>query len=85
MPRSSCHLRSRLTFRKAPTNIHGAALRGLAQSRGSFDGGDQGLLNRHFSDWATLGPEHRLPFTYNMTSTTYEPSTHAGVTPAGLA
>ncbi|KAG2171564.1 hypothetical protein INT43_008290 [Umbelopsis isabellina] len=41
----------------------------LATSKGSFDGGDQGLLNTYFSSWATSAPEHRLPFTYNTTPT----------------
>ena len=34
---------------------------------GSFDGGDQGLLNTYFSSWSTDSPAHRLPFVYNMT------------------
>jgi len=34
---------------------------------GSFDGGDQGLLNTYFSSWSTSEPGHRLPFVYNMT------------------
>lgn len=33
----------------------------MAQSIGSFDGGDQGLLNQYFSAWC------RLPFGYNLT------------------
>ncbi|KAI9016405.1 nucleotide-diphospho-sugar transferase [Phycomyces nitens] len=40
----------------------------LASQRGSFDGGDQGLLNTYFSEWST-SPEHRLPFIYNTTPT----------------
>ena len=38
-----------------------------AHQHGSFDGGDQGLLNAFFSDWSTSGPEHRIPFTCNLT------------------
>lgn len=39
---------------------------------GSFDGGDQGLLNTYFSDWATKDISRHLPFTYNMVaSATY--------------
>jgi len=39
---------------------------------GSFDGGDQGLLNTFFSDWATKDISRHLPFTYNMVaSATY--------------
>jgi len=38
----------------------------LAAKDGSFDGGDQGLLNQAFPDW------HRVSFTYNMVaSATY--------------
>jgi len=37
----------------------------FAITHGSFDGGDQGLLNLFFSDWPTQGPKHRLPFIYN--------------------
>ncbi|KAK4514261.1 uncharacterized protein ATC70_001852 [Mucor velutinosus] len=40
----------------------------LANDKGSFDGGDQGLLNSFFSTWPT-SPEHRLPFTFNTTPT----------------
>merc|ERR1719446_1412708 len=43
-----------------------------AMARGSFDGGDQGLLNTFFSDWATKDISRHLPFTYNMVaSATY--------------
>ena len=38
-------------------------------TRGSFDGGDQGLLNTFFSDWATKDIATHLPFTYNMVAT----------------
>jgi glycogenin glucosyltransferase len=41
----------------------------LAASKGSFDGGDQGLLNSYFDTWSTSSPEHRLPFIYNTTPT----------------
>jgi len=40
----------------------------FAISQGSFDGGDQGLLNMFFSDWATKDIARRLPFIYNMTA-----------------
>ncbi|EDV21216.1 uncharacterized protein TRIADDRAFT_30669 [Trichoplax adhaerens] len=36
---------------------------------GSFDGGDQGLLNEFFNTWATSDINTHLPFTYNMTAT----------------
>jgi len=43
-----------------------------ATATGSFDGGDQGLLNTFFGDWATKDISRHLPFTYNMVaSATY--------------
>ncbi|XP_066603379.1 enolase-phosphatase E1-like isoform X1 [Prorops nasuta] len=41
----------------------------FAVSKGSFDGGDQGLLNSYFSDWAWKDISKHLPFIYNMCST----------------
>ncbi|CAO3649421.1 unnamed protein product [Cunninghamella echinulata] len=49
----------------------------MAIENGSFDGGDQGLLNKYFSSWSASSSDHRLPFTYNMTPTsqyTYAPA-----------
>lgn len=43
------------------------ALAQLAASEGSFDGGDQGLLNQYFSDWNTQDISRHLSFVYNMT------------------
>ena len=44
----------------------------LASTTGSFDGGDQGLLNTFFSEWATKDISKHLPFIYNMVaSSTY--------------
>ncbi|KAK4026272.1 glycogenin-1 isoform X2 [Daphnia magna] len=40
----------------------------FAVAEGSFDGGDQGLLNSYFADWATKDISRRLPFIYNMTA-----------------
>lgn len=40
-----------------------------AMARGSFDGGDQGLLNTFFSDWPTKDIAAHLPFIYNMVAT----------------
>merc|ERR1712083_1097530 len=37
-----------------------------ATTTGSFDGGDQGLLNTHFSSWAIQDISKHLPFLYNM-------------------
>lgn len=33
---------------------------------GSFDGGDQGLLNVFFNNWRELDARHRLPLIYNL-------------------
>lgn len=35
---------------------------------GSFDGGDQGVLNGFFNDWATADITKHLPFIYNLSS-----------------
>ncbi|KAI6205179.1 hypothetical protein M3Y94_00763300 [Aphelenchoides besseyi] len=35
---------------------------------GTFDGGDQGLLNQFYSNWRELDASHRLPFVYNVTA-----------------
>ncbi|TPX57511.1 hypothetical protein PhCBS80983_g03796 [Powellomyces hirtus] len=51
----------------------------MAATTGSFDGGDQGVLNDYFSGWASGvarpgSPPHRtarLPFTYNVTPTSF--------------
>ncbi|KAL1923015.1 uncharacterized protein VTP21DRAFT_9391 [Calcarisporiella thermophila] len=43
------------------------ALMSAASDQGSFDGGDQGLLNSFFSQWSTSDVSHRLPFIYNTT------------------
>lgn len=45
---------------------HGA-IRKLALEEGSFDGGDQGLLNAFFKDWSSGSPDRRIPFVYNLT------------------
>ncbi len=44
------------------------ALLKLAIEKGSFDGGDQGLLNTYFSDWLTNDISKHLSFIYNMSS-----------------
>ncbi|XP_074763847.1 glycogenin-2 isoform X3 [Athene noctua] len=49
----------------------------FAAEHGSFDGGDQGLLNSFFSNWATADIGKRLPFLYNLSSSavyTYIPA-----------
>ncbi|XP_064543817.1 glycogenin-1 isoform X3 [Drosophila montana] len=40
----------------------------FAVKNGSFDGGDQGLLNQFFADWATADIKKHLPFVYNVTA-----------------
>ena len=48
-----------------------------AATHGSFDGGDQGLLNTFFSSWSTQDITKHLPFLYNMCATatyTYLPA-----------
>ncbi|VDM95612.1 unnamed protein product [Thelazia callipaeda] len=40
----------------------------FAIEHGSFDGGDQGLLNDYFQDWRDKPSSFRLPFIYNMTA-----------------
>ncbi|XP_023228298.1 glycogenin-1-like isoform X3 [Centruroides sculpturatus] len=44
------------------------ALLNHAREHGSFDGGDQGLLNSYFSDWRTKDISRHLSFIYNMNS-----------------
>ncbi|CAL7939683.1 unnamed protein product [Xylocopa violacea] len=46
-----------------------ASITTFAAAKGSFDGGDQGLLNMYFSDWARKDISKHLPFIYNMCST----------------
>jgi len=49
-----------------------ASLEELAAAHGSFDGGDQGLLNTFYSSWATTDISKHLPFLYNtVASATY--------------
>lgn len=36
------------------------------QEGGTFDGGDQGLLNTYFADWNTKDIGRHLSFIYNM-------------------
>ncbi|XP_054707317.1 LOW QUALITY PROTEIN: glycogenin-1-like [Uloborus diversus] len=44
----------------------------MAAKDGSFDGGDQGLLNSYFNDWSTKDISRHLSFIYNMnTNATY--------------
>ncbi|XP_015372491.1 PREDICTED: glycogenin-1-like, partial [Diuraphis noxia] len=44
----------------------------FARTRGSFDGGDQGLLNMFFKEWSNTDISKHLSFTYNVVwSSTY--------------
>lgn len=54
-----------------PSDQKYADLLQFALAHGSFDGGDQGLLNQFFSDWSTADIKKRLPFTYNVVSSTF--------------
>ena len=51
-----------------PSNETYTKLISFAIQIGSFDGGDQGLLNSYFSSWSTAESSRRLPFIYNMTT-----------------
>ncbi|ORZ12961.1 nucleotide-diphospho-sugar transferase [Lobosporangium transversale] len=41
----------------------------VAEQQGTFDGGDQGLLNSYFDGWSRGDVSNRLPFIYNTTPT----------------
>lgn len=43
-------------------------LSSFSATEGSFDGGDQGLLNSYFSDWSSKDITKHLPFIYNTTA-----------------
>ncbi|KAG0245718.1 nucleotide-diphospho-sugar transferase [Mortierella sp. GBAus27b] len=46
-----------------------AGLIELASQQGTFDGGDQGLLNSYFDGWSRGDNSNRIPFIYNTTPT----------------
>jgi len=52
-----------------PSNETFEKLMTHAATEGSFDGGDQGLLNTFFGTWATEDISKHLPFIYNMCAT----------------
>ncbi|KAJ2089943.1 glycogenin glucosyltransferase [Coemansia sp. RSA 986] len=58
-------------FVATPSKSTHAGLLQLLSTRGSFDGGDQGLLNEYFSDWSRADSARRLPFAYNTASTSF--------------
>jgi len=43
----------------------------FATTTGSYDGGDQGLLNSFFGDWGFGNMSRHLPYTYNCCSVTF--------------
>ncbi|KAJ2828180.1 glycogenin glucosyltransferase [Coemansia erecta] len=58
-------------FVAEPSSSTHAQLLHLLATQGSFDGGDQGLLNAYFNDWSRADHTRRLPFAYNTTSTSF--------------
>ncbi|KAL1006263.1 hypothetical protein UPYG_G00069900 [Umbra pygmaea] len=51
-----------------PSNETYGKLLEYCTEHGSFDGGDQGILNGYFSNWATADISKHLPFIYNLSS-----------------
>lgn len=51
-----------------PSNETHEKLLTFCAENGSFDGGDQGVLNSYFSTWATADISKHLPFIYNLSS-----------------
>ncbi|KAM9708225.1 glycogenin-1a [Menidia menidia] len=51
-----------------PSNETHEKLVAFCEENGSFDGGDQGVLNSFFNTWATTDISKHLPFIYNLSS-----------------
>uniref|UniRef100_A0A3Q0R3L5 glycogenin glucosyltransferase n=1 Tax=Amphilophus citrinellus TaxID=61819 RepID=A0A3Q0R3L5_AMPCI len=51
-----------------PSNETHEKLIAFCGENGSFDGGDQGVLNSFFNTWATADISKHLPFIYNLSS-----------------
>ncbi|XP_033469870.1 glycogenin-1a isoform X2 [Epinephelus lanceolatus] len=51
-----------------PSNETHEKLLTFCSENGSFDGGDQGVLNSYFNTWATADISKHLPFIYNLSS-----------------
>ncbi|XP_051252363.1 glycogenin-1a isoform X2 [Dicentrarchus labrax] len=51
-----------------PSNETHEKLLAFCSENGSFDGGDQGVLNSFFNTWATADIAKHLPFIYNLSS-----------------
>ena len=56
---------------RRPSQQTFAKLLQFAKEVGSFDGGDQGLLNLYFDNWAVETSMKRLPFTDNLMAHTF--------------
>ncbi|KAK6293306.1 hypothetical protein J4Q44_G00368070 [Coregonus suidteri] len=54
-----------------PSNETYGKLLKYCTEHGSFDGGDQGVLNGYFSNWATTDMSKHLPFIYNLRDRNY--------------
>nr|XP_023680176.1 glycogenin-1 [Paramormyrops kingsleyae] len=54
-----------------PSNETYGRILQLCSESGSFDGGDQGVLNTFFSSWATADISKHLPFIYNLSSSAF--------------
>ncbi|XP_068447177.1 glycogenin-2 [Clinocottus analis] len=62
-----------------PSLLTHAGLLDHALQHGSFDGGDQGLLNSFFSSWPAADISKHLPFLYNLSASSsysYLPAFH---------
>ncbi|KAM6912367.1 glycogenin-1-like [Xenentodon cancila] len=55
-------------FVMRPSNETHEKLLEFCTEHGSFDGGDQGVLNSFFNSWATADISKHLPFIYNLSS-----------------
>lgn len=51
-----------------PSNETHEKLLAFCGENGSFDGGDQGVLNSYFNTWSTADISKHLPFIYNLSS-----------------
>ncbi|KAI4804169.1 hypothetical protein KUCAC02_025806 [Chaenocephalus aceratus] len=51
-----------------PSNETHEKLITFCSENGSFDGGDQGVLNSYFNTWATKDISKHLPFIYNLSN-----------------
>jgi glycogenin glucosyltransferase len=54
-----------------PSEANFDRLMAMSAERGSWDGGDQGLLNDFFGPGGEGGEWHRLSYTYNVTPSAF--------------